>query len=72
MPGYNPKNDPEFQAGAVELRQHMQNSNPDWGVYNEGGGDNGGGGKGCSVIAAALITGAGIAAAYLGHKYGAA
>lgn len=68
MGGYKPEDDPEYRAGKAELQQHVQSGNPEWDEYSEGGS----GGKGCSIIAAALITGSGIVAAYIGHKYGAA
>lgn len=68
--GYDPKKDPEFQAGAAELQQHMRNGNPDWGGYSEDqDGSGGGGGKGCLLLAG-IIGGAGVLAAYLGHRYG--
>ena len=68
--GYDPKKDDEFQAGAAELRQHVQNGNPDWGKYNESEESSQPGcGKTAAAVAGMLFL-AGIGAAYVGAKYG--
>jgi len=69
MPGYDPRNDPEFQAGAAELNQHLKNGNPDWGVYNEETDEPKKPGCGAAAVAGMLFL-VGIGAAYVGHRYG--
>lgn len=72
MPGgYNASGDPEFQDGRNRLQADVNLSGKtSWEGEGNSDGDGGGSGKSCSIIAASLITGSGIAAAYIGHKYG--
>lgn len=69
MPG-RIEDDPEYQAGRAEIYQHRFGSghNPEWGTPEQNPEPEKR--EGCGRAAAVLTGLTGIAAAYLGHKYG--
>lgn len=67
MPPEDPRDHPDYRGGKAELGQHFFNRSPEWEQEKPAEPS-----PGCGRAAAILVGISGVAAAYIGHKYGGA